>query len=67
MSSITRKIDKNKATVIGLRIEESDSQFEIAIEGGDNLAVMLLWFDAFALQVVSHGRNGIGGRRKLGG
>src|ERR1700739_4877600 len=48
--------------LLGLMIEESGCKFEVAIEGGDSREIMLLWLDAFALEVVFHRGNGVGGK-----
>ena len=45
--------------MIGLLIEESDSQLQFAIKSGHNLLAVLLCFDAFTPEVVFHGENGI--------
>jgi hypothetical protein len=45
--------------MFGLLIEESDSQLQVSIRSSDNLLTVLFWFDAFALEVVFHGGNGI--------
>ena len=53
--------------LFGLLIQESGSQFEVMIEGGDDLVVMLFWFDAFTPQVVFHGGNWIRAEGMIGG